>query len=900
MVDKENIFTASKLKNISQCDISLGKNNQLAKPKLDRWKDLNNAIIDWINNDAPDETSIKIAEQNNFQFYDKIQKSILVDLFARFRSIYPKQGAEFNHEFPTKEIYREINGEEYAITTYFTYEFIENEYSEYIKLKTSFNPEVDLIDRAIITKLKKENEDFYVASTETKALEEIELVENPDELIDDHFEILENFLNKKETKKLKRNPGSFCSMGCDMSSRCGQFPLVNVDKITNRIREVKVTKTNAIKLLQCERRAAWNVQYGIPKENYLEYESASLGTKFHDYSQSLLVNNNNFAEESSVNEFKELVEEHEDTETSEKLFQKYKELIEQLKLYKNLSLTKSEFNLGFTIVADGKGLKNGEVVDKKVATIFMGRADLAGRVDDKPLIVELKTRQEHPEDFLEAQLYALGASKLLKTDDVITLHIYISDTETKIKERSFSESELLDAEKKFLDLAKKSASWIPFNALSPKFEIGEWCQYCEFRTTCSENRISAEQQTVMSLKEIVNQEKESLKLELKIIEKNKEKIFENQKKIIELKNKEKDLRDLIDQEMIKLDTVEKLKENIRQDAEELLKKAEQDAEELLKKAQQDAEEAAKKSKEEREKVEKIRKEFKKNAQKEADREFAKAVQDAEELLKKAQQDAEEAAKKSKEEREKVEKIRKEFKKNAQKEADREFAKAVQDAEELLKKAEQDAQDQEKKAKLLENKNESLKLENTEMVLEGMAIDEANKLKEDLSKKYDDNSNQLEVYINLKNRILKNSIKQVINKAGYGSNQKLSKLDRKVYSSQFIEPITGYKPSDPYDDTRFMVKVLLKSYDLKQVAPSFEKLKNNQLHNALDKLLPELHEDAHSDKFQYTDYEVLEIGQITIDVIKSIISTNQYKDSEVDILKKYLYEAEELIRPYTKS
>ena len=47
---------------------------QLAKPKLDRWKDLNNAIIDWMNNDAIEETSIKIAEQNNFQFYDKIQK----------------------------------------------------------------------------------------------------------------------------------------------------------------------------------------------------------------------------------------------------------------------------------------------------------------------------------------------------------------------------------------------------------------------------------------------------------------------------------------------------------------------------------------------------------------------------------------------------------------------------------------------------------------------------------------------------------------------------------------------------------------------------------------------------------------------------------------------------------
>ena len=845
MADIDKTFTSSKLKNISQCHSSYGKNNQLAKPKLDRWKDLNNAIIDWMNNDAIEETSIKIAEQNNFQFYDKIQKAILSDLFARFRTIYPKKENEFNHDFPIKEVTREINGEEYAITTYFTYEFIDKDVSEYIKLKTAFDPEPELIDKAIITKLKQENEEFYIASLEKEDLDEIELIENPDEIIDQHFDLLENFLNNKQ----KRNPGNWCSMGCDMSSRCGQFPIVNADKITNRIREVKVTKTNAIKLVQCERRAAWNVQYGIPKENYIEYESASLGTKFHDYSQSILVKNNNFTEESSVNEFKELVEEHEDTVTSQKLFKKYKELIGQLKPYKNLSLTQSEFNLGFTIVADGKGLKNGEVVDKKVATIFMGRADLAGRVDNKPLIVELKTRQEHPEDFLEAQLYALGASKLLKTDDVITLHIYISDTETKIKERSFSESELLEAEKKFLDLAEKSASWIPFNALSPKFKIGDWCQYCEFRTTCSENRISAEQQTVISLEETVNKEKESLKLELKIIEKNKEKIFENQKKIIELKNKEKDLRDLIDQEMIKLDTVEELKENIRQDAEELLKKAEQDAEELLKKAEQDADEAAKKSKEELEKVEKIRKEFKKNAQKEADRELAKALQDA---------------------------------------------------EELIKRTEQKAQEEEKKAKLLENKNESLKLENAEKVLIGMAIDEANKLKEDLSKKYDDNSNQLEVYINLKNRILKNSIKQVINKAGYGSHEKLSKLDREVYFSQFIEPITGYKPSDPYDDTRFMVKVLLRSYDLKQVAPSFEKLKNNQLHNALDKLLPELNEDAHSDKFQYTDYEVLEIGQITIELIKSIISTNQYKDSEVEILKKYLYEAEELIRPYTKS
>ena len=164
MADVDNTFTSSKLNNISQCHSSFGKNNQLAKPKLDRWKDLNNAIIDWMNNDAIEETSVRIAEQNNFQFYDKIQKAILSDLFSRFRTIYPKRDTEFNHDFPIKEINKEINGEEYALTTYFTYEFIDQGSSEFIKLKTAFDPEPELLDRAIISKLKAENEDFYTAS----------------------------------------------------------------------------------------------------------------------------------------------------------------------------------------------------------------------------------------------------------------------------------------------------------------------------------------------------------------------------------------------------------------------------------------------------------------------------------------------------------------------------------------------------------------------------------------------------------------------------------------------------------------------------------------------------------------------------------------------------------------
>ena len=125
---------------------------------------------------------------------------------------------------------------------------------------------------------------------------------------------------------------------------------------------------------------------------------------------------------------------------------------------------------------------------KKLQVCLWGRADLVGRVDGTPIIIELKTRPELPEDFLEAQLYALGASRLLNVNEIKILHIYLPDEDSSIKERIFSESELVEAEKKYESLAIKSASWVPFNALSPAYNTGDWCEFCEFKSTCLENR----------------------------------------------------------------------------------------------------------------------------------------------------------------------------------------------------------------------------------------------------------------------------------------------------------------------------------------------------------------------------------------------------------------------------
>ena len=88
--------------------------------------------------------------------------------------------------------------------------------------------------------------------------------------------------------------------------------LINADKITNRIREVKISKTNLVKLSNCERRTAWNVQYGLPREDFIEYESESVATKFHQFSQEILVNNEKFSEKENIESFIQLTNEEDE------------------------------------------------------------------------------------------------------------------------------------------------------------------------------------------------------------------------------------------------------------------------------------------------------------------------------------------------------------------------------------------------------------------------------------------------------------------------------------------------------------------------------------------------------------------------------------------------------------
>jgi len=171
------------------------------------------------------------------------------------------------------------------------------------------------------------------------------------------------------------------------------------------------------------------------------------------------------------------------------VLRKYQQLLSEIEGLNNLEITLSEHALGFTCITDGLVLNVSQKLYKgKVATTFMGKADLLGRLDGIPLVVELKTGAQLPEHAIEAKLYALGALIQTKEDEVVVLHIYANDKDKKTVERRFTLKQFDSLVEEFQLIAEKVGNWDPSDSLQPKYNVGEWCNFCDFQNTCVEFR----------------------------------------------------------------------------------------------------------------------------------------------------------------------------------------------------------------------------------------------------------------------------------------------------------------------------------------------------------------------------------------------------------------------------
>ena len=75
-------YKTYEVKKISDCHKSIGPKTLTPNSRLDRWNGVHNAISDWLLNEANDDVAVKVAEEN-FQFYDPLQRKIMSELFER-------------------------------------------------------------------------------------------------------------------------------------------------------------------------------------------------------------------------------------------------------------------------------------------------------------------------------------------------------------------------------------------------------------------------------------------------------------------------------------------------------------------------------------------------------------------------------------------------------------------------------------------------------------------------------------------------------------------------------------------------------------------------------------------------------------------------------------------------
>ncbi len=335
------------------------------------------------------------------------------------------------------------------------------------------------------TSEKYGNETYYTASIKEEDLIENETIDNHEEIIEEYFQIYEEFLNNPS----KTTPNKNCTSFCSRSSKCGEFPVVENIELGKLDRGLTVSKTNLLKLEGCERRAAWKLLYGIPEDK--ENNFGEFGIKFHDAAGKMLVTTKDRNDPAEIERLKELIKD-EDDELQEKIIERYKELLDRLKGYENLDLTLNEYPVGFTLVPNGtKVLSDYRLKEGKVATSFIGNADLLGRLDGSPIVIELKTGKKQEGDLTEAELYAFGIWKRFAEEekkDVTVLHIYLNEAKDEPVERIFGEEEFKTIEEKFYSYAEKIASWNPLDALSVNHSEGNCCDYCEFKQTCAEFR----------------------------------------------------------------------------------------------------------------------------------------------------------------------------------------------------------------------------------------------------------------------------------------------------------------------------------------------------------------------------------------------------------------------------
>ncbi|NNL48285.1 MAG: hypothetical protein HKO76_07955, partial [Acidimicrobiia bacterium] len=288
--------------------------------------------------------------------------------------------------------------------------------------------------------------------------------------------------NQRRDKPQPMPSRDACTTGCRRPAFCGAFPTVGERRPGSNARLIMASKSNLANVTRCERRAAWALVHGIPRQR--DDDSAnrtSLGTTAHQILASLVLSSDPQVE----------LQQHlegvlpEDQATVRMFLEHHLGIDEEHD--GPIAYKQSEFLIGVTLVVPG--YYPGRSEDQgDVAVVLYGLADAVGyEADSTPAIVDHKTTDYEPTYEQDLYAVALAAAFGPNTDRVAVHHHYLGRPESPRCVRSeFGTVELEAATARLRQVAGTIAGWDPLapSEVAPKQTADSDCMFCPFRDRC--------------------------------------------------------------------------------------------------------------------------------------------------------------------------------------------------------------------------------------------------------------------------------------------------------------------------------------------------------------------------------------------------------------------------------
>lgn len=472
---------------LEACPAARGSGSRLPDGALRRWQAIRDAAVAWHHAGRPEEgEELAAVRDAAFGGWDAVQRRILDDRFDAFRRLFPADATDVDLDPVSGGVIHAATNRSISVGVQFDVRSPDGWQALRIKTGRSGTS-------------REEAAAFYQPDEERTlvdlrlAADDLVRVEPPADasaIVDD---VATRWDAVQARPRGKPSAGLHCYR-CDRPALCGHYPVVGDGHVHQRMRTLRVSKTRLADWARCHRAAAWQVLYGIPKDDGDEDELDSpwllIGNVFHETLAATLFEDDprsayeaacRTVSASEASELAWLFDQH------DRLWRSHRSLE---------SVSKTEYQFGVTFVVEGAVIDNRDrLTTGAVAVTMVAATDVNGweREGEVAAVVEHRTGGSGGSHPNEADLYAVSAWHALRKQrshaSSVAVHFHRLRRDPPECERLvLEEADIEAASARLRAVAEELARLHPTDATDPRYRVGPWCGGCQWVHSCLEHR----------------------------------------------------------------------------------------------------------------------------------------------------------------------------------------------------------------------------------------------------------------------------------------------------------------------------------------------------------------------------------------------------------------------------